>query len=144
MSQIRFDNKVVVVTGAGNGLGKDYALYFGKHGAKVVVNDLGSSMKGTGASSSAADKVVEEIRANGGQAIANYDSVEFGENIIKTAIQTYGKIDILINNAGILRDVSFEKMKDEDWDLIYRVSSTFHPRSTSKEPTPAARPPGPT
>lgn len=144
MSQIRFDNKVVVVTGAGNGLGKDYALYFGKHGAKVVVNDLGSSMKGTGASSSAADKVVDEIRASGGQAIANYDSVEFGENIIKTAIQTYGKIDILINNAGILRDVSFEKMKDEDWDLIYRVSSTFHLRSTSKEPTPAARPLGPT
>ncbi|CAD8066330.1 unnamed protein product [Paramecium primaurelia] len=121
MSQLRFDGKVVVITGAGNGLGKEYALFFGKRGAKVVVNDLGGSMKGTGASSSAADKVVEEIKAAGGVAVANYDSVEFGEKVIETAIKAFGKIDILINNAGILRDVSFEKMKDEDWDLIYRV-----------------------
>ncbi|CAD8172109.1 unnamed protein product [Paramecium octaurelia] len=121
MSSLRFDGKVVVITGAGNGLGKEYALFYGKRGAKVVVNDLGGSMKGTGASSSAADKVVEEIKAAGGIAVANYDSVEFGERIIETAIKTFGKIDILINNAGILRDVSFEKMKDEDWDLIYKV-----------------------
>lgn len=121
MSALRFDGKVVVVTGAGNGLGKEYALFYGKKGAKVVVNDLGGSMKGTGASSSAADKVVDEIKAAGGIAVANYDSVEFGDRIIETAIKTFGKIDILINNAGILRDVSFEKMKDEDWELIYKV-----------------------
>jgi len=102
-------------------LGKEYALFFGKRGAKVVVNDLGGSMKGTGASSAAADKVVDEIKAGGGLAVANYDSVEFGDRIVETAIKAFGRIDILINNAGILRDVSFEKMKDEDWDLIYRV-----------------------
>lgn len=78
-------------------------------------------MKGTGASSSAADKVVDEIKSAGGIAVANYDSVEFGDKIIKTAIENFGRIDILINNAGILRDISFEKMKEEDWDLIYRV-----------------------
>lgn len=78
-------------------------------------------MKGTGASSAAADKVVDEIKAGGGLAVANYDSVEFGDRIVETAIKAFGRIDILINNAGILRDVSFEKMKDEDWDLIYRV-----------------------
>ena len=104
---IRFDNKVVVVTGAGNGLGRDYALYFGSKGAKVVVNDLGGSHTGTGASSNAADKVVNEIKAAGGQAVANYDSVEFGDKIIKTAMEAFGRVDVVINNAGILRDVSF-------------------------------------
>ena len=123
---MRFDGKVVVITGAGNGLGKEYALFFGKRGAKVVVNDLGGSMKGTGASSAAADKVVDEIKAGGGVAVANYDSVEFGDRIVETAIKAFGRIDILINNAGLLRDVSFEKMKDEDWDLIYRVLSTYN------------------
>jgi len=90
-------------------------------GAKVVVNDLGGSHTGGGKSSAAADKVVEEIKAAGGEAVANYDSVEDGDKIVKTALDAFGKIDIVINNAGILRDVSFQKMSQEDWDLIYRV-----------------------
>ncbi|MBL8923346.1 MAG: SDR family NAD(P)-dependent oxidoreductase [Myxococcaceae bacterium] len=121
MSELRFDGKVVVITGAGAGLGRCHALFFAKRGAKVVVNDLGGSAHGQGASSSAADKVVAEIKAAGGTAVANYDSVEQGDKIIKTAIDSFGRIDVLINNAGILRDVSFQKMTKDDWDLIMRV-----------------------
>jgi 3-hydroxyacyl-CoA dehydrogenase/3a,7a,12a-trihydroxy-5b-cholest-24-enoyl-CoA hydratase len=117
----RFDNKVVVITGAGAGLGKSYALFFAKKGAKVVVNDLGTSHQGTGLNSKAADSVVAEIKAAGGHAVANYDSAEEGDKIIKTAIDAYGRVDVLINNAGILRDKSFKKMTKEDWDLIVRV-----------------------
>ena len=119
--QLRFDGKVVVITGAGAGLGKSHALFFGKRGAKVVVNDLGGSAHGAGKSSAAADAVVEEIKKGGGSAVANYDSVEEGAKIIKTAIDSFGRIDVLINNAGILRDVSFAKMTRDDWDLIMRV-----------------------
>lgn len=119
--QLRFDDQVVVVTGAGGGLGKAYATFFGSRGAKVVVNDLGGSFKGEGNSTKAADVVVEEIKKAGGQAVANYDSVENGEKIIETAIQNYGRIDVLINNAGILRDISFKNMSDADWDLIMKV-----------------------
>ena len=119
--ELRFDGKVVVITGAGAGLGRSHALFFGKRGAKVVVNDLGGAATGGGKSSAAADKVVEEIKAAGGVAVANYDSVEDGEQIIKTAIDSFGRIDVLINNAGILRDVSFQKMTKDDWDLIFRV-----------------------
>jgi len=111
----------VVVTGAGGGLGRTYALELARRGAKVVVNDLGGDFRGTSQSTSMADKVVTEIRKAGGTAVANYDSVEFGDKIIKTAIDNFGRIDILINNAGILRDVSFGNMKDLDWDLIMRV-----------------------
>ncbi|EAW13407.1 putative peroxisomal multifunctional beta-oxidation protein (MFP) [Aspergillus clavatus NRRL 1] len=121
MSELRFDNQTVVVTGAGGGLGKAYALFFASRGANVVVNDLGGSHAGEGKSSKAADVVVEEIRAAGGKAVANYDSVENGEAIIETAIKNFGRIDVLINNAGILRDVSFKNMKDQDWDLINKV-----------------------
>ena len=114
---LRFDNKVVVVTGAGGGLGREYALFYASRGAKVVVNDLGSAVSGSGNNAQAADKVVNEIKAKGGVAVANYDSVEFGEKIIKTAVDNFGKVDILINNAGILRDISFQKMKEADWDI---------------------------
>eukprot|EP01112_Ceratiomyxa_fruticulosa_P020725 TRINITY_DN713_c0_g4_i1.p1 TRINITY_DN713_c0_g4~~TRINITY_DN713_c0_g4_i1.p1 ORF type:complete len:254 (+),score=61.88 TRINITY_DN713_c0_g4_i1:146-907(+) len=119
--KLRFDGKVVVVTGAGGGLGRTYALAFASRGAKVVVNDLGVSTTGEGASTKAADKVVDEIKKAGGVAVANYDSVDEGDKIVKTAIDSFGRIDILINNAGILRDVSFMKMKDQDWDLVYKV-----------------------
>jgi NAD(P)-dependent dehydrogenase (short-subunit alcohol dehydrogenase family) len=96
-------------------------LFFASRGAKVVVNDLGGSATGTGGGSNAADKVVNEIKAAGGIAVANYDSVEFGDKIIKTAVDAFGKVDVLINNAGILRDVSMIKMKENDWDLIMKV-----------------------
>ncbi|KAI0553342.1 hypothetical protein F4679DRAFT_530866 [Xylaria curta] len=119
--QLRYDGQVAVVTGAGGGLGKAYATFFASRGAKVVVNDLGGSFKGEGNSTKAADVVVNEIKAAGGEAVANYDSVENGEKIIETAIKAFGRIDILINNAGILRDVSFKNMKDADWDLVVKV-----------------------
>jgi len=119
--QLRFDGRVVIVTGAGAGLGRAYALFFGSRGAKVVVNDLGTSHKGEGKGTNAADTVVEEIKKAGGQAVANYDSVEFGDKIVKTALDAFGQVDIVINNAGILRDVSFAKMSQQDWDLIYKV-----------------------
>jgi len=109
------------VTGAGGGLGRAYALLFASRGAKVVVNDLGGSFKGEGSSTRAADLVVQEITKAGGVAVANYDSVENGEAIIKTALDKFGRIDIVINNAGILRDVSFLKITDKDWDLVHKV-----------------------
>ncbi|XP_034548786.1 peroxisomal multifunctional enzyme type 2 [Notolabrus celidotus] len=118
---LSFEGRVVLVTGAGGGLGKEYALAFAERGASVVVNDLGADTKGGGKSSAAADKVVEEIRAKGGKAVANYDSVEDGEKLIQTALDTFGRIDIVVNNAGILRDRSFARTSDLDWDLIHRV-----------------------
>ncbi|OCT51113.1 Peroxisomal hydratase-dehydrogenase-epimerase [Cladophialophora carrionii] len=121
VQELRFDNQTVVVTGAGGGLGKAYALFFASRGANVVVNDLGGSFKGDGAGTKAADAVVDEIKAAGGKAVANYDSVEHGDKIIKTAIDNFGRVDVLLNNAGILRDVSFKNMKDSDWDLINTV-----------------------
>ncbi len=124
MSELRFDGRVAIVTGAGNGLGRSHALLLASRGAKVVVNDLGGGRHGDGKSSAAADKVVEEIRAMGGEAVANYDSVENGEAIVKTALDTFGTVDVVINNAGILRDVSFQKMTDADWDLILKVHLT--------------------
>jgi len=120
-NDLRFDGKVAIVTGAGGGLGRAYALMLGSRGCKVVVNDLGGTRTGEGASSAAADKVVKEIKDAGGEAVANYNSVEDGDKIVKTALDTWGRVDILINNAGILRDVSFLKMQEKDFDLIYRV-----------------------
>ena len=120
-NEMRFDDRVVVITGAGAGLGRSHALDFASRGAKVVVNDLGGGGHGEGKSSEAADKVVEEIIQAGGEAVANYDSVEDGAAIIRTALDNFDRVDVLVNNAGILRDASFAKMTDEDWDLIYRV-----------------------
>ena len=119
--ELRFDDKVVIVTGAGGGLGRAHALAFGARGAKVVVNDLGGSAHGEGKSASAADHVVEEIREAGGEAVASYDSVEDGAKIVEAALDAFGRVDVVVNNAGILRDVSFHKMTEEDWDLVYRV-----------------------
>ena len=114
-TEIRFDNRVAIVTGAGAGLGRVYALELAKRGAKVVVNDLGGARDGSGdGSRGPADKVVDEIKALGGEAVANYDSVatvEGGRSIVKTALDAFGTVDILINNAGILRDKSFLKME---------------------------------
>src|SRR4030042_1048165 len=117
MSAIRFDERVAVVTGAGAGIGKCYALDLAKRGAKVVVNDLGVGLDGSGASSKAADLVVDEIKKAGGTAVPNYDSVSSvkgGENIIKTAMDNFGTVDIIINNAGIVRDHTFTKMKEDE------------------------------
>ncbi|XP_061881528.1 peroxisomal multifunctional enzyme type 2 [Entelurus aequoreus] len=118
---LSYEGRVVLVTGAGGGLGKEYALAFAERGASVVVNDLGADTKGGGKSSAAADKVVEKIRAEGGKAVANYDSVEDGEKLIQAALDTFGRIDVVVNNAGILRDRSFARTSDLDWDLIHRV-----------------------
>ena len=118
-----FREKVVVITGAGGGLGKAHALEFGRRGAKVVVNDLGGTGDGVG-SSDMADEVVAEIRAEGGIAIANKASVatrEGAKSIIDDAVSEFGTIDILVNNAGILRDKSFKKMPLDDWDIIMDV-----------------------
>ncbi|RXG57307.1 Peroxisomal multifunctional enzyme type 2 [Armadillidium vulgare] len=120
-SDVRFDDQVAIVTGAGGGLGRAYALLFASRGAKVVVNDLGGNPSGEGKDSRAADVVVNEIRNAGGIAVADYNSVEDGEKIVETALQNFGRIDILVNNAGILRDKSFARISDADWDLVHRV-----------------------
>ena len=121
---IRFDGRVAIVTGAGHGLGKSYALALGARGAKVVVNDIGGAIDGSGGSATPADAVVEEIRAAGGEAVANYDSVaerETAANIVQTAIDSFGSIDIIINNAGIVRDKTFHKMTLDDYEFVVKV-----------------------
>lgn len=121
---MRFDGKVVIVTGAGNGLGRAYALQIAERGGKVVVNDLGGATDGKGNDQAAAQKVVAEIKAKGGDAVANFDSVatpEGGANIFKTAIDAYGRVDSVIANAGILRDRSFSKMSVDELDIILDV-----------------------
>ena len=121
---ISFDGKVAVITGAGSGLGRSHAKYFAANGAKVVVNDLGGSVAGTGGSNNSADEVVKDITAAGGIAVANYDSVateEGGANIIKTAVDNFGSVDILINNAGNVRDKSFAKMDLKDFTSLMDV-----------------------
>ncbi len=118
---LRFDGQVAVITGAGAGIGREHALLLARNGAKVVINDLGGDIHGEGKSSRAADLVVEQIKSSGGDAVANYDSVENGERIIETALDNYKRIDIVINNAGILRDKSFQNISDEEWDIVYNV-----------------------
>jgi NAD(P)-dependent dehydrogenase (short-subunit alcohol dehydrogenase family) len=123
-NEIRFDGKVAIVTGAGGGLGKQHALELARRGAKVVINDLGGSRDGTGGSSSAAEAVVAEIKAMGGEAIANGASVTDDAGVahlVKQTMDTWGRIDILIANAGILRDKSFSKMEIADFELVVDV-----------------------
>ena len=124
----RLNGKIAVVTGAGRGIGKETALYMANEGAKVVVNDLGGNTDGTGGTQ-IADEVVEEIKAAGGEAVANYDSVsDFagGQNIFQTALDTFGGMDILINNAGILRDKTLFNMEENDWDQVIAVHLKGH------------------
>ena len=121
---IRFDGRVAVVTGGGNGLGRDYCLRLAERGARVVVNDLGTSVAGEGASPAAADAVVAEIHAAGGEAIANYDSVAIragGTAIIAAAVEAFGRVDILINNAGVLANNRFEDLTDEQINIVTDV-----------------------
>jgi NAD(P)-dependent dehydrogenase (short-subunit alcohol dehydrogenase family) len=118
------DGKVAIITGAGGGIGRAHALLFAKEGAKVVVNDLGGARDGTGAGNTAAEKVVAEIKAAGGQAAPSYDDVSErtgAENMVKIAIQNFGQLDIMVNNAGILRDKSLLKMDDTMFDLVLKV-----------------------
>jgi NAD(P)-dependent dehydrogenase (short-subunit alcohol dehydrogenase family) len=121
---ITFDGRVAIVTGSGGGLGRTYALELARRGARVVVNDLGGAVDGTGSSESAADRVVAEIAEAGGEAVANYDSVstpESGEAIVQTALDAFGTVDILINNAGILRDRSFANMELSEIEAVLDV-----------------------
>ncbi|TCG02354.1 3-hydroxyacyl-CoA dehydrogenase [Paraburkholderia strydomiana] len=116
--------KVVIVTGAGGGIGRDIALLMARHGARVVVNDIGASLQGTGRDTTPGESVVEEIRADGGEAVANTDSVAdqgAGARIISQALDAFGRIDCVVNNAGILRDRFFHKMSDEEWDAVLKV-----------------------
>ena len=124
MSDIRFDGKVAIVTGAGGGLGEQHALELARRGAKVVVNDLGGSMDGSGGSSAAAERVVSEIKAAGGEAIANGSSVtdDAGvQRMIQDAMERWGRVDILVANAGVLRDKSFSKMDIADFEFVVDV-----------------------
>jgi NAD(P)-dependent dehydrogenase (short-subunit alcohol dehydrogenase family) len=124
MADIRFDGKVAIVTGAGGGLGRQHALEFARRGAKVVVNDLGAALDGSGGSSQAAARVVEEIKALGGEAIANGSSVTDDKGVAhmaQQAMDAWGRIDILVANAGILRDKSFSKIEVADFELVVGV-----------------------
>lgn len=121
---IIFDGRVAIVTGAGGGLGRTYALELARRGARVVVNDLGVAVDGTGSTESAADRVVSEIIDAGGEAVANYDSVstpEGGEAIVQAAVDSFGSVDIVINNAGILRDRSFANMELSELEAVLDV-----------------------
>ena len=120
----QLQNKVAIVTGAGRGIGREIALLLAKEGAKVVVNDLGGGSDGQGNNSKVADEVVQEIKQLGGEAVASYDSVshyECATKIVETALSSFGRLDIVVNNAGILRDRMLFKMSEEEWDAVIAV-----------------------
>jgi len=130
-SEIRLDSRIAIITGAGAGLGRSHALLMAARGAKVVVNDLGGRMDGSGADKSTADHVVDEIRAAGGEAVANYDSVatpDGAQAIVKTALDAFGTVDIVVNNAGIIRYKSFMQHTAEDFaaNLAVHLSGSFY------------------
>lgn len=119
--ELRYDGKVAIVTGAGGGLGRAHALLLASRGAKVLVNDLGSTALGSGADQGPAARVVDEIRAAGGEAAANTESVVDGGRLVEAALDHFGRVDIVINNAGFLRDVGLHKMREQDWSDLYDV-----------------------
>ena len=124
MNELRYDGRVAIITGAGGGLGRSHALELARRGASVLVNDLGGSVDGHGASASAASRVVDEILALGGKAVANHDSVasaEGGEAIVSAAVKAFGRVDIVVNNAGILRDKAFHQMDSAAVDAVIDV-----------------------
>jgi NAD(P)-dependent dehydrogenase (short-subunit alcohol dehydrogenase family) len=123
------DGRVAVITGAGRGIGREHALLFAREGAKVVVNDLGGAVDGTGADAGPAQAVVDEIRAMGGEAVANTDNVanwEGGQRLIQTALDAFGELHVLVNNAGILRDRMLTNMSEEEWDAVVNVHLKGH------------------
>ena len=122
-------DRVCIITGAGRGIGREHALAFAAEGAKVVVNDLGGERDGTGADRTPAQQVVDEIRKAGGEAVANYDDVsttEGAQNLVNQAVETFGDLHVLVNNAGILRDRMLVSMSDEDWDAVVKVHLRGH------------------
>jgi NAD(P)-dependent dehydrogenase (short-subunit alcohol dehydrogenase family) len=123
------DGRVAIITGAGRGIGREHALLFAAEGAKVVVNDLGGGLHGEDETTSAAEQVVEEITALGGEAVANHDDVADwagGERLVKTAVEAFGDLHVLVNNAGILRDRVLVNLSEEDWDAVMRVHLKGH------------------
>jgi len=123
------DGRIAVITGAGRGIGREHALFFAREGAKVVVNDLGGSADGVGADAGPAQQVVDEITALGGEAVANTDDCadwDGGQRLIRTAIETFGGLDVLVNNAGILRDRMLTNMSEEEWDSVIHVHLKGH------------------
>ncbi len=123
------EGRVAIITGAGRGIGREHALLFAAEGAKVVVNDLGGGLDGSTMAASPAEEVVAEIKAMGGEAVANHDNIATwsgGENLIKTALESFGDLHVLVNNAGILRDRVLVNLSEEDWDSVINVHLKGH------------------